>query len=227
MRAHVHEAACARSLTHGAPSVLHHAHEMGGSATTTTGEHAAAACHRPSSPPNEALAVATTPMPSAKLAPPTNDERRRRRSRCHGRRTHHGRATIAAIRAAHHVADVEHIPDLLRSGHTRRVFLARHQQIQLHPAPIVAHFRCKPSHRLIWIFMAHSTDFDPRMDQRQRSTRRFLLESIRPSIFPKASVFISTPTSICQHAHKPARCHGHRLARANCRRCCARTATAT
>ncbi|KAL6012990.1 hypothetical protein ACLOJK_003480 [Asimina triloba] len=47
----------------------------------------------------------------------------------------------------------------------------------------------------------------------------------RTSITPPPVV--ATPTSICQHAHEPARCHGHRLARANCRRRCPRTATAS
>ncbi|KAL5988891.1 hypothetical protein ACLOJK_026993 [Asimina triloba] len=112
--------------------------------------------------------------------------------------THHRRASQRAIQATHHDGDDAHIPDLLRSqadvdhrGHTRRVFLARHQQIQLYPAPIVAHFKSKSSHLLIHIFMDHSTDLDPRMDQRQRSTKRFLPELIRPSILPNASVFVS------------------------------------
>ncbi|KAL5987223.1 hypothetical protein ACLOJK_041220, partial [Asimina triloba] len=33
---------------------------------------------------------------------------------------------------------------------------------------------------------------------------------------------LATVPIICQHAHEPARCHGHRLARANCRRRCPR-----
>ncbi|KAL6004433.1 hypothetical protein ACLOJK_004986 [Asimina triloba] len=66
--------------------------------------------------------------------------------------THHHRAIFAPIRAIHHDGNDELIPDPSRPqadvdhrGHTRRDFLARHQQIQLHPAPIVAHFRSKPS----------------------------------------------------------------------------------
>ncbi|KAL5994343.1 hypothetical protein ACLOJK_024392 [Asimina triloba] len=57
--------------------------------------------------------------------------------------THHRRVSRRTIRAIHHEEDDAHIPDLLRaqtdadhSGHTRRVFLARHQQLQFNPAPI-------------------------------------------------------------------------------------------
>ncbi|KAL6002206.1 hypothetical protein ACLOJK_037654 [Asimina triloba] len=74
--------------------------------------------------------------------PPTNDERRRRRSRCHGRQTHHGRATIAAIRAIHHEEGDELIPDLSRPqadvdhrGHTSRDFLARSFNRRFSPKP--------------------------------------------------------------------------------------------
>ncbi|KAL5997286.1 hypothetical protein ACLOJK_008216 [Asimina triloba] len=141
---------------------------------------------------HHAAAVATT-LPS-----PTNEAVAVERANTHGRRTHYVQASRWTIQAIHHDGDDEHIPDPSRPqadvdhrGHTRRVFLARHRQIQLYPAPIVAHFRSKPSHHSIHIFMDHSTDFDPRMDQRQRSTRRFLLEPIRPSIFSKAAASIS------------------------------------
>ncbi|KAL6001861.1 hypothetical protein ACLOJK_040425 [Asimina triloba] len=58
-------------------------------------------------------------------------------------KTHRRQALHQAIRVIHHDGDNEHIPDPSRSqadvdhsGHTRRVFLARHQQLQLNPAPI-------------------------------------------------------------------------------------------
>ncbi|KAL5999238.1 hypothetical protein ACLOJK_040688, partial [Asimina triloba] len=145
-----------------------------------------AAVDRPSLPPS--------PPRRARCAT-TVDGNERCPRRCHRRpsKTHHCRAVAAPIRAIHHDGDDEHIPDPSKpqddvdhSGHTRRVFLARHQQIQLYLAPIVAHFKSTPYHRLIWIFMAHSTDLDPRMDQRQGNTDRFLLRPIRPSIFAAA-----------------------------------------
>ncbi|KAL5980030.1 hypothetical protein ACLOJK_039142 [Asimina triloba] len=38
----------------------------------------------------------------------------------------------------------------------------------------------------------------------------------------RSFIMLATVPIICQHAHEPARCHGHRLARADCRRCCPR-----
>ncbi|KAL6002186.1 hypothetical protein ACLOJK_037634 [Asimina triloba] len=154
--------------------------------------------------------------------------RRRRRQACH-RRTHHGRATIAPIRAIHHDGNDEHIPDLLRpqadidhSGHTRRVFLARHQQIQLHPAPIVAHFKSEPYHRLIWIFMAHSTDFDPRMDHHEGSPKPHLaIDSLRPS----SATINHKPTvqpASHEHGNDPTSQHAATVAARACHRRCPR-----
>ncbi|KAL5999239.1 hypothetical protein ACLOJK_040689 [Asimina triloba] len=109
---------------------------------------------------------AAAPSPQAAVdrpSPPPSPPRRARcattvdgNERCRRRpsKTHHCRAVAAPIRAIHHDGDDEHILDPSRpqddvdhSGHTRRVFLARHQQIQLYLAPIVAHFKSKPFHR--------------------------------------------------------------------------------
>ncbi|KAL6008661.1 hypothetical protein ACLOJK_034176 [Asimina triloba] len=106
---------------------------------------------RPSSPPNEALGIATTLPPSVHLVAGHNVHEEEDKVTSPAGETHHRRASRRAIRVIHHEEDDAHIPDLLRaqadadhSGHTRQVFLARHQQIQLNPAPIVAHFRSKP-----------------------------------------------------------------------------------
>ncbi|KAL5978167.1 hypothetical protein ACLOJK_029284 [Asimina triloba] len=160
---------------------------------------------------------------------------RRRRQACH-RQTHHGRATIAPIRAIHHDGNGELILDPSRPqadvdhrGHMRRDFLSRHQQIQLHPSPIVAHFKSEPYHRLIWIFMAHSTNFDPRMDQRQGNTDRFLLK-LHPAVkspktqlssFPiineawigrsRPFIMLVIVPIICQDAHESSAALRHRF----------------
>ncbi|KAL5999397.1 hypothetical protein ACLOJK_040857 [Asimina triloba] len=138
----------------------------------------------------------STPMDA--ISSPANNTHEEDEDVVADHRTHHRRASRRAIRAIHHEEDDAHIPDLLRSqadvdhsGHTRRVFLARHQQIQLNPAPIVAHFRSKPSHLSIHIFMDHSTDFNPRMGHHSSGTERFLPELIRPSNLPKLAVFVS------------------------------------
>ncbi|KAL6013306.1 hypothetical protein ACLOJK_003798 [Asimina triloba] len=157
-------------------------------------------------PSNPAVEAAVrSPPPSH----PTSTAPRRRQPSLPPPETHRHQALHRAIQATHHDDDDAHIPDLLRSqadvdhrGHMRRVFLARHQQLQLHSAPIVAHFRSKQSHRLIWIFMAHSTDFDPRMDQRQRSTRRFLLKPISSSIFFK-SIYLQCRPPRCRRRARP------------------------
>ncbi|KAL5988866.1 hypothetical protein ACLOJK_026968 [Asimina triloba] len=155
-------------------------------------------------------------------------------------RTHHGRAIITPIQAIHHDGDDEHILDPSRPqadvdhrGHTRRVILARHQQLQLHPAPI------SPSGHPFFQ-NPHSSFPRPRpssarpgLDDPGRSschtadprstTQPAQPTCCRTSITPPPVV--TTPTSICQHAYELARCHDHRLARANCRRRCPRTAT--
>ncbi|KAL6005170.1 hypothetical protein ACLOJK_005732 [Asimina triloba] len=158
-------------------------------ATTAAGEEhdvATGGTHaRPPSPSRRCRAAACEPPPTS---PPPCTVDVVEEGKLATVRTHHRRAIVAPIRAIHHDGDDARIPDLLRSqadadhsGHTSRVFLARHQQIQLHPAPIVAHFRSNPSHLSIHIFMDHSTDFDPRMDQREGNTDRFLLR-LHPAI---------------------------------------------
>ncbi|KAL6000031.1 hypothetical protein ACLOJK_034708 [Asimina triloba] len=150
-------------------------------------------------PPPSAEAVdrpSPPPLPSPSTMPDAVESRRPKppsKPPSTAGETHHRRAVLAPIRAIHHEEDDAHIPNLLRAqadvdhrGHTRRVFLARHQQIQLNPAPIMAHFRSKPSHPLIHIFMDHFIDFDPKMDQHRNDVRRFLLKPISPSIFFKS-----------------------------------------
>ncbi|KAL6001174.1 hypothetical protein ACLOJK_006906 [Asimina triloba] len=177
----------------------------------------AATADEPTPAPGEAIATARATARRHRRCcprrqPPRAVERRHQR-KLHTTRTHHGQASRWAIQAVHHDGDDEHIPDPSRpqadvdhSGHTRGVFLARHQQIQLYLAPIVAHFKSKPYHRLIWIFMAHSTDLDPRMDQRQGNTDLFLLRPIRPSIFAAARCLqprlhrLPSTTRDCHHA---------------------------
>ncbi|KAL5984393.1 hypothetical protein ACLOJK_018497 [Asimina triloba] len=119
------------------------------------GSHGAAAVRQrarlsspscPSSPPNEALVIATTLPPSVKLV--AADERRTANG-AHEEgepaavRTHHYWAVVTPIQVIHHDGNNEHIPnssrpqpDVDHSGHTRQIFLARHQQMHLHPAPI-------------------------------------------------------------------------------------------
>ncbi|KAL6005266.1 hypothetical protein ACLOJK_005828 [Asimina triloba] len=79
--------------------------------------------------------------------------------------THHCRAIVAPIQVIHHDGNNEHILDPSRpqadddhSGHTRQIFLTRHQQIHFHLAPIVAHFKSEPYHYSIWIFRGHGLD---------------------------------------------------------------------
>ncbi|KAL5995680.1 hypothetical protein ACLOJK_025748 [Asimina triloba] len=160
---------------------------------------------------------------------------------------HHARAVVAPIRAIHHDGDDEYIQDPLRpqadvhhSGHTRQIFLARHQQLQLHPAPINGSkakehktFSSKASSNRR-IFQKPLSSFPrlrpssarPGLDDPGRSschtadprstTQPAQPTCCRTSITPPPVV--ATPTSICEHAHEPARCH--RLARANYRRRC-------
>ncbi|KAL5989103.1 hypothetical protein ACLOJK_027205 [Asimina triloba] len=130
--------------------------------------------------------------PSSYAQPPSTTHNIRS-TNAHGRPTHHCRVVVAPIRAIHHDGDDEHIPDPLRlqadvdhSGHTRRVFLARHQQIQLHPAPIVAHFKSQPMHILIHIFMDNFVGFDPKINHHKGHTKRFLLRPHLAIHFPKS-----------------------------------------
>ncbi|KAL5978856.1 hypothetical protein ACLOJK_018751, partial [Asimina triloba] len=118
--AHVHQAACARGLqkwsTFRAPSS-----PTKSATTATTGRRPSppvshrrpASSHRPKPPPR-CRRQRTLPSPTNEAVIFTA-------------RTHHRQASRRAIRAAHHVADVELIPDPSRpqadvdhSGHTRR-----------------------------------------------------------------------------------------------------------
>ncbi|KAL5996729.1 hypothetical protein ACLOJK_007649 [Asimina triloba] len=117
-------------------------------ATTAVGEEhgvATGGTHaRPSSPSRRCRTTACEPPPTS---PPPCTVDVVEEGKLATVRTHHAHAVVAPIQATHHDGDDAHIPDLLRSqadvdhrGHTRRVFLARHQQIQLNLAPIK---RCK------------------------------------------------------------------------------------
>ncbi|KAL5979120.1 hypothetical protein ACLOJK_019017 [Asimina triloba] len=125
--------------------------------------------------------------------PPSTTHLAVRSSNAHCCRTHHRRAIIAPIQAAHHDGDDEHIPDPSRpqaddhhNGHTRQIFLTSHQQIHLHPAPIVAHFKSEPYHHSIWIFRGHGSRFDPTIGDHKHDAKHFLLSLIQPSFLPKA-----------------------------------------
>ncbi|KAL5997384.1 hypothetical protein ACLOJK_008314 [Asimina triloba] len=127
---------------------------MAATTTTTTGEIEPANLSSTDGDLLRPFASAADEPPDPSIAVQRRQQSHRRRANAHCRETHHARAVVAPIRAIHHDGDDEHIPDPSRpqadvdhSGHTRRVFLARHQQIQLYLAPIVAHFKSKPYHR--------------------------------------------------------------------------------
>ncbi|KAL6009478.1 hypothetical protein ACLOJK_022707 [Asimina triloba] len=126
-------------------------------------------------------------IPPATMLPPLAMHRRRRTSPKKKPSstvgTHHCPATIDAIRAIHHDGDDEHIPnpsrpqaDVDHSGHTRQIFLTRHQQIHLHPAPIVTHFKSELYHHSIWIFRGHGSRFDPIVGDHKYDAKHFLLK---------------------------------------------------
>ncbi|KAL5986527.1 hypothetical protein ACLOJK_014860, partial [Asimina triloba] len=78
-------------------------------------------------------------------------------------------ATTSTFQIWRPQADVDH------RGHTRQIFLTRHQQIHLHPASIVAHFKSEPYHHSIWIFRGYGTRFDPIIGEHKHDAKHFLL----------------------------------------------------
>ncbi|KAL5979456.1 hypothetical protein ACLOJK_019360, partial [Asimina triloba] len=149
--------------------------------------------------PSPPLDPAVPPAVAARSQPPrccrqpcivavARRRRRRRRSRRRPSKTHHCGAVVAPIQAIHHDGNNELIPDLLRSqaevdhrGHTRRVFLAHHQQIQLHPAPIVSPSGHPFSQKLLPPFLV---------------INKAWISRSRPFIM------LATVPIICQHAHE-------------------------
>ncbi|KAL5978924.1 hypothetical protein ACLOJK_018819 [Asimina triloba] len=82
-------------------------------------------------------------------------------------KTHQRGVPHRAIQAIHHDHSIEPIPDPSRpqvdidhNSHPRQARLLHRRRFHLHPPPVVAHFKSRLNHLLIYIFMDHSINFD-------------------------------------------------------------------
>ncbi|KAL5988554.1 hypothetical protein ACLOJK_026651, partial [Asimina triloba] len=202
--AHVHKAACARGLQNGAHSVLHHPQRNGWQpwlpplkllppATlrpTTLKPAGEAAADRPSSPDDDQLHLVVDRKPTLITA------------------ATRGESSSPVINKFNSIP--------LRSWPISDLTRAIFQSIFLWIIPLISIQE--------WVITAAAQSvFFPSSSGHpfsQMSLPPFLVFNEAWISGSRPFIMLATVPIICQHAHEPARCHGHRLARADCRRRC-------